>query len=269
MTLNFYSDMMKKQLLLISFIITTFSFSQNKTIVPTSGTIVFERKEIITDSIKYLESIRNLNKLMISEFKKEFLLNKTENGEVVDTLQLKNIIESMPSLESFIPISTNEVKKFHHEFEKEKIVFFITQNEKKISRDLEINTKEIYIDPTEIKIQNNINGYETVTEYYGSFKFQYSNNHIIEIKENRNEKKVINGFNCFKVIYSFKETNDDFIGFTNTREMWVTEKIKTLFHPVIMEKKILEKYYPLEIVEYSDSMKGLITTYKLDKVDIK
>lgn len=260
---------MKKQFLLISFIITTFSFSQNKTIVPTSGTIVFERKEIITDSIKYKESIRSLNKLIISEFKKEFLSNKAENGEEVDTLQLNNIVQSMPSMESFIPISTNEVKKFHHEFDKEKIVFFITQNEKKISRDLEINTKEVYPDPTEIKTQNNINGYETVTEYYGSFKFQYSNNHINEIKENRNEKKVLNGFSCFKVIYSFKEPKDDYIGFTNIREIWVTEKIKTVFHPVIMEKKILEKYYPLEIVEYSDLMKGLITTYKISEFSIK
>ena len=32
-------------------------------------------------------------------------------------------------------------------------------------------------------------------------------------------------------------------------EMWVSENIKTIFHPVFKIREILEKYYPLEIIE--------------------
>ncbi|VXC11271.1 conserved hypothetical protein [Flavobacterium sp. 9AF] len=51
--------------------------------------------------------------------------------------------------------------------------------------------------------------------------------------------------------------------------MWVTTQIKCNYHPVINEKDILIKYYPLEIVESFEGLEGQITTYTLDKISIK
>ena len=53
------------------------------------------------------------------------------------------------------------------------------------------------------------------------------------------------------------------------RELWVTNQIRCNFHPVINEKDILIKYYPLEIVESFEGLEGQITTYTLDKISIK
>lgn len=40
-------------------------------------------------------------------------------------------------------------------------------------------------------------------------------------------------------------------------EMWVTEKIKSIYHPAFKIKEILEKYYPLAIVETQSDVKVL------------
>jgi hypothetical protein len=55
---------------------------------------------------------------------------------------------------------------------------------------------------------------------------------------------------------------------SNIRELWVTQEIKCNYHPVINEEEILNKYYPLEIIEYSDEIKGQKTTYKIESLDI-
>ena len=97
-------------------------------------------------------------------------------------------------------------------------------------------------------------------------------NEIIKLIEHKNETKLINGYACFKVVYSYKEPASEFDFFenviTNTRELWVTEGIKCNYHPLINESEILEKYYPLEIIEYSDDLKGFRTTYKVATIKI-
>lgn len=241
--------------------------SQNKTIVPTSGTIVFKCNEVIIDSIKFRESMKNLKKLLISQYKKEYVLNKIEDGEEVDTLQLNLFINSIPPVESMFPVFNNRVKEFHHEFDNDKIKFFITQNSKKTTNDVVIDITKKYENP--VQIENNTDENIDVIEDKSNHTFQYSNNKIIEIKEYKEEKKVINGYNCYKVIYSFKDLNDDSSYFIIIREIWVTDKIKTLFHPVVMEKSILEKYYPMQILEYSDELKGFQTNYTLDTFTLK
>jgi hypothetical protein len=101
-------------------------------------------------------------------------------------------------------------------------------------------------------------------------------NEIIEIKEIRDQRKIINDYECFKVIYSFRvgDKNKDNYFINNilmptSREMWVTERIKYNYHPIISESQILEKYYPLEIIEKNDRIKGLLTTYKLITLNLK
>ena len=69
------------------------------------------------------------------------------------------------------------------------------------------------------------------------------------------------GNNCYKAIATYTEieeaVNDpEFPEFNKPEEyievkleMWVTKDIKTLYHPVLKVKEILENFYPLEINE--------------------
>jgi hypothetical protein len=61
---------MKYYLILL---LTALCFSQNKTIVLSTGTIVFEKKEIITDTLLYKTSFEKNFEKALPEMKKELL----------------------------------------------------------------------------------------------------------------------------------------------------------------------------------------------------
>lgn len=122
---------------------------------------------------------------------------------------------------------------------------------------------------------------EDSTEIY-VYKFEdnlqdFSKNIILKVSEDKKNKKIIKGYDCYKVIYEYKENNEHAdeeykIYAKNTiyqREMWVTEKIKSLYHPIVFDKIILEKYYPLEILETQSDIKGFERRFKLEKIELK
>ncbi|RNC86849.1 MAG: hypothetical protein ED556_05345 [Winogradskyella sp.] len=76
--------------------------------------------------------------------------------------------------------------------------------------------------------------------------------------------KNINGFNCYKVLIS-EESNDG--NFIDYKEMFVTEKINSPYHPVRIRMELLEKYYPLEIKIYSDFLKDKFTYFKVKLIE--
>ncbi|WP_343664568.1 hypothetical protein [Chryseobacterium mucoviscidosis] len=41
-------------------------------------------------------------------------------------------------------------------------------------------------------------------------------------------------------------------------EMWVTEEIRSIYHPAFKVKEILEKYYPLYIKQKNSLVPGMI-----------
>lgn len=96
------------------------------------------------------------------------------------------------------------------------------------------------------------------------------------ISEYREEKKIINNINCFKVIVSYTEINldEDFPQINtimdeknyNEEELWVTEDIMSIYHPAYEVKEILEKYYPLEISNKNSFMDGLTKKLTLDEI---
>lgn len=51
--------------------------------------------------------------------------------------------------------------------------------------------------------------------------------------------------------------------------MWVTDKIKSLYHPIVFDKAILEKYYPLEILETQNDIRGFERRFRLEKIELK
>ena len=93
----------------------------------------------------------------------------------------------------------------------------------------------------------------------------------------KKSKKIINGYECYKVKYEYKENNEDAnqdykayaVNIIYKREMWVTDKIKSLFHPIILGKSILEKYYPLEILETQNDIKGFERRFILNEITLE
>ena len=48
--------------------------------------------------------------------------------------------------------------------------------------------------------------------------------------------------------------------------MWITKDIKTLYHPVLKVKEILENFYPLEINESNNFIEASIRKYTLKEI---
>ena len=247
---------MKKTVLLF-LIISTFAFSQNKAIVPKLGIIAFIKEEKIYDKDLYIKSFKKLMPKMKKTMMDEIYIERLTDGIKTDTILLKSEVEKMAqNFELMLPSIVNESNEeilFYNEFNIDTITQYVTINGEEFGNRIIFNTNTL-----ELKNDND--------EY-----FEMEEDKIINLTEYKDETKIINGFNCFKVIYSYVTKNKEFDFFpdSNTREIWVTKEIKTPFHPVVKEKELLEKYYPLEIIEYSDEIKGYKIIYHLDKIDIK
>jgi len=86
----------------------------------------------------------------------------------------------------------------------------------------------------------------------------------IRVEEFRNDQKEISGYKCFKVILYKIVTLDGFRGRVK-QEMYVTEQIRSPYHPIIWNEKILRNYYPLMIKEYNVDIRGAHLQYNLIK----
>lgn len=250
-------NMIKMKYIILFLLTSCCVFSQHKIIVPKSGTIVFIKEEIITDKDLYLKSSKELLPKAKKAMEKELFFERLSDGIKTDTIILKTEVEKMSQLyEMMLPMMVEESKeiiKFHLEFKGDTIINYTSKENKsyfikKINQvsGLIINENKEYVDIEE--------------------------NQIIKLTELKKDTKIINGLNCFKVIYSFnygnKKSAFDFFSevITNIRELWVTEEIKCNYHPIINEKMILEKYYPLEILEYSNEIEGFKTTYTIERL---
>jgi len=120
--------------------------------------------------------------------------------------------------------------------------------------------------------------------FQDSLPIVYKISRDFSITELKKDTKTIEGFKCFKVIFSVKEQSDnsneisqdmptilkEAILNTETEYiMYVTDKIKNCYHPVIKYKFVLDKYYPLEIIEKDSSIKGAQINYNLIRLELK
>jgi hypothetical protein len=251
--------MNKIKYLLITLVFTQIVFSQ-KVIVPKNGTIAFNKKEKVLDRDLYIKSFKKLLPKMNDAMEKQIYLEQLSQGKKVDTTLLKsNIAMFSQSFEMLLPMIIDEPKQninFYNEFKGDTIICYNTTNGSIY------NTKRI----------NQTTG--IVINEMGE-NVELENDNIITITEFRKEQKLINNYNCFKVVYTYtqKGSDSDFDLFftiqTYTREIWVTETIKCNFHPIINNNEILSKYYPLEILEYSKEIEGFETIYKCSSISLK
>ncbi len=248
---------MKKIFIITFLIISKFIFSQNKAIVPITGAIVFVKEENIFDKDLYIKSFKQMMPKMKAKIKEEIFIERLTDGKKTDTILLNLEVEKMTqNFEMMLPYIIEEPSqniRVHHEFNQDTIKMYY-------SIDGKIN-KRFFINRISYEVKDENNEY-----------FEFDKNEIIKLTEYKNETKLINNYKCFKVIYSFntKENSFDFNNFSmNNRELWVTEEIRCNYHPVINEIEILDKYYPLEVIEYSNEIKGTITTYKIETLKLK
>lgn len=89
-----------------------------------------------------------------------------------------------------------------------------------------------------------------------------------KITEYRDERRKISGLDCFKVVMSVPELTADSEEVFRHRilTMWVTEQIRCLFHPVVTEKRILDRYYPVDISDSFDDIRGAYRYTVLTKI---
>ncbi len=91
---------------------------------------------------------------------------------------------------------------------------------------------------------------------------------LISIREDIKDTKIIKGYKCHKVYLNVIEQPElPEMSFT-IYEMYVTDEIKILYHPVIRLKSVLEKYFPMETIMHIQAYKGFEVKYGLKEIKI-
>ncbi len=255
---------MKKIVFLFVLLIGLGSKAQtNKPFALTKGEIAFREVSKITDRM-LLEETLKISKEKFKESLTKSLLKDVSNK--INDKEIEEIVEQTAGMMDMMMFSEDSIKVFHQNFRGSEILFFKTVKGNAYAgyEIIDIKTKTIA----------GLSAMNSQTKF-NERPFSYSNNSILRISENKKLRKQIKGFDCFRVIYEYKEksNDEDYMIFAGNiiykREMWVTDKIKSLFHPIIFEKSILEKYYPLDILETQSDIKGYEKKYVLEKFDLK
>lgn len=249
--------MRSKLLLIITFyfLFSNLSLAQKKTFVPVKGEIVFSSTAIIPDTSYFLASLKENNRRLV-----DYLVKKLDiaNDEKVDTASLLTLMSG-----SISPKSFSENFDYHFLYQDSLIESYKTLNSKRSNSFSIINTKQLNY--TDLMV------FDDDTSGTDPVNFQYLKLKDKNIKEFKSEKRVINGYECFKVVVKYKidfgEEDDSLEKIIGNEQCiavyWVTDKIQSLFHPVSKEKEILENYYPLEITYDNPLHKGLSLVYRL------
>ncbi len=254
--------MRSKLLLVIAlyFLFSNLSLAQRKAFAPVKGEIVFSSTAIIPDTPYFVASLKEKNRRLVDYLVKKLNISSDDK---VDTANLLTLMSG-----SINPKSFSENFDYHFLYRDSLIESYKTLNSKRSNSFSVINTKQFSY--TDIMV------FDDDTSGTDPVNFQYLKLKDKSIEEFRSEKKIIKGYECFKVIVTyridFNEENDFLEKIIDNEQCiavcWVTDKIKSLFHPVSKEKEILEKYYPLEITYDNPLHKGLSTVYRLKSITL-
>lgn len=258
---------MKKINLFIILIISTNVFAQKNS--SDLEKISFVSENIITDSLKYEKTEQKIKHRLtdLLEIFFEALSTDQDDEGAFDKTNTKKSFERFEIEELLKDTIKEEVEKEYASFYKFKKI-----NDSIIMQydSLKQTDKYGYYVTTD-KFINTNNSLVYYDFPYNSL-IKKNNYSFLEIKdlvirEYRNEKKIINNINCFKLIVNYIEVNIDEDSpqinividkeVYNEDELWVTEDIISTYHPAYKIKEILEKYYPLEISNKNSFMDGL------------
>ncbi|CAL2079301.1 hypothetical protein T190611E02C_10831 [Tenacibaculum sp. 190524A05c] len=220
--------------------------------------IVFRKKPIIQDKELFLKSIKfkanelfglaKLDEVMNNDsISKEGLQKLNELTNPAEQFLLNEIQTEYKKNNNTFHLKVKDLLAIHFKKSGDQIIgdFFVIDNETKSSYFLaKKDSSTIFLKKKLSDI--NINWKE-------------------EVKEFRNDKKIINGFNCFKIEYIKTKKISNQIEERTKYILYVTQKIDIKNHPLFKNDLILNKYYPLYIEEYMDGIQGAKITYNIDK----
>ena len=236
--------------------IANITFAQKKPFEPKMGSIIFIKENRIIDSVVFEETFNIYIKEFMKDLKVKMGTDKIADKQI-DTLQLNEIALTIKDL-LYESMAKPNKKSLALYYKADKI--FYTQ------LDDENNSNELYYYD---KLKNIV-----INSYNESPLLDYfKQEQVISIKEHKEQTKIIQGYKCFKVIYQYEDKPERAEIFMSpmiyTRELWVTEQLKSPFHFAVQTNQILSKYYPLEIIERLDKISGLETIYILTAINLK
>lgn len=230
--------------------------------------IIF-KKSTISDKDILNQTIKDFNEKFIVALKNSITEEINEPNQDIDVEEMNQKIDSLKPffemMSSDLFISENEL--LHYKFQDSLIVSYVTVNDKIRGDYRIINTNK--------NTFHYLAKIDSTTTYYNNTPYKLRSEKGLTIKEFRNEKKIIHGIECFKIVVIAQDDLDDeempdFLrNLTTEYTMYVTDRIKCSFHPVVWYKMILDKYYPLELIESNEFSKGSVTKYELEKLFLK
>ncbi len=210
---------------------------------------IFVKESIVENEEEFALSMSAFkNKLRVS-----VLHEREEDGLFVDSTQLDIMLESMmPMLRNQFEATT---RIYNHFKLQDSLIISYQKIDDEIIGDYTVIDRNNYIT---YKLAKKDSIFK-----YSERPYSYNDKSIV-VKEQRDRIKVINGYRCFKISFTDTEDIDDeFLTTVQTQyELYVTDEINLGFHPFFKYKQILSKYYPLEITERDDLIKGRYTIYK-------
>jgi len=234
-----------------------------KVIRPQQGTIIFERQTVFTDKTKYTNSVNAFCETFDDELKKWVLENEEVDEAILELHPefFKNTLKQMFFNSRF----STEKWQYIHKFQDSLIVSFKKTANKVIGDYWVINRNK--------NIFHYLAKKDSTTTYYQNRPYPYREAKEFSLKEFRNDVKTINGFPCFKVVVTVQEdagedAPDALNKLTTVYTMYVTEHIQCAYHPVIRYRSVMEKYYPLEIIEKDVPIEGVEIRYDLAPINL-
>jgi len=219
------------------------------------GTVTYTKQAKITDKATFNKTSSIFIKTIADSLMKQMMALKTKLKE--DTSEISATTEPFKDLMRQEVFKMGAQETLIDDLQKDRIVNFIIENGSDKRERFNFNY-------TDSLVYNSYNS-EEIEDYF-------DNETIISLKEFKSERKLIKGYNCFKVIYVYQENFDKeefrMPEMIIERELWVTDKIIVPFHSIIRNQSILSKYYPIEITEKIHNVNGYETKYTIDSISI-
>ncbi|WP_299888929.1 hypothetical protein [uncultured Lacinutrix sp.] len=243
---------------------------ESKIFFPKKGDIEFSKISSVLNEEEFNTSTEKTNAILVSEMKQQIIDERKQLNQPIDSIELDRMLSLKTSSigkKIFSFIYNGKKENIRHSYQDSLIIITEKINAKIIGDYRVVNRDK--------KTWFYLAKSDSVSKYFLNKKYEYSNDNNLKIKEFKNETKIINGFVCFKIEVEHSNILEDIIPnttssvFTSTQKMFVTDKIKSKFHPVINNKIILDNYFPLEIIEESNIIKGVETKYELVKMSLK
>ncbi|KQB99568.1 hypothetical protein [Pedobacter sp. Hv1] len=244
------------------------AFAQKKVIRPKKGEIVFVSENIISNKELFEQSMKEKQTKLITLI----LATMGKEGEI-DSLAQKQA-KNLDSVPFMLLTGNDEPMMFQHVYEDSLIRSYQSSDNGVMIGDYTLIDLKKSTFVLQAKVDRSII-YTKPQVYY------YAKNKEVTITEFRNERKNIHGYDCFKVIYKYKdgsgEENEEEYDEISTilsldefsiAEFWVTDQIQSLFHPICKEKEILAKYFPLEINQKISLFNGMTISTKLKSITL-